>query len=210
MTESAAKALSILRDTSQFQWYVIPFLLIVIYIYAVEFGEKNWKIIFAGLTLWGLDWFNEIWNALLFHFTQYAPAWGAPGDTAYLILIGLNIEICMMFAIMGIASAHLLPEDKKARILGLPNRLFIAIVLSILCILVEIVLNLGGWLTWEYSWWQASVPFLIFLIGYFPFFVVSFWVHDMESMKKQAIIVSFILGFDFICLIIFMGILGWI
>jgi hypothetical protein len=30
---------------------------------------------------------------VILHFTQYAPAWGAPGQTAYLILIGLNIEL---------------------------------------------------------------------------------------------------------------------
>ncbi|NLB53975.1 MAG: hypothetical protein GX808_13710, partial [Syntrophomonadaceae bacterium] len=76
-SESAAQALGILRDPSQFQWYIIPILLIVIYIYNVEIGKKNWSILFAGLALWGMDWFNEIWNALVFHFTQYAPVWGA-------------------------------------------------------------------------------------------------------------------------------------
>jgi hypothetical protein len=30
-----------------------------------------------------MDWFNEIWNALVFHLTHYAPVWGAPGRTAY-------------------------------------------------------------------------------------------------------------------------------
>ena len=104
MTESAAQALSILRDPSLFQWYLIPFLLILIYIYHNEARHKNWNSIFAGLALWGCDWFNEIWNALVFHFTQYAPVWGAPGKTAYLILIGLNIEITMMFLIMGVAT----------------------------------------------------------------------------------------------------------
>jgi len=72
-TKSALEALSILRDPSQFQWYVIPFLLIVLYIYFVEIGKKNWSRVFAGLALWGMDWFNEIWNGLVFHFTNYAP-----------------------------------------------------------------------------------------------------------------------------------------
>lgn len=210
LTESASQALAILRDPSQFQWYVVPLLLIVIYIYNVEFGKKNWSIFFAGLALWGMDWFNEIWNALVFHFTQYAPVWGAPGETAYLILIGLNIEITLMFAIMGIAAAYTLPKDKTLKILGLPNRIIYAAGYSIAAVIIEIILNAAGALTWDYSWWSISAPWLIFLIGYLPFFLVSFWVYDMESVRKKAITVGTILGFDLLCLIIFAGFLGWI
>jgi hypothetical protein len=79
MTESAAQALSILRDPSNFQWSIIPILVIVIYIYNVEIGRQNWSIVFAGLALWGMDWFNEIANSLIFHLTGYAPLWAAPG-----------------------------------------------------------------------------------------------------------------------------------
>lgn len=209
-TESASQALAILRDPSQFQWYVVPLLLIVIYIYNVEFGKKNWSIFFAGLALWGMDWFNEIWNALVFHFTQYAPVWGAPGETAYLILIGLNIEITLMFAIMGIAAAYTLPKDRTLKILGLPNRIVYAAGYSIAAVIIEMILNAAGALIWDYSWWSISAPWLIFLIGYLPFFLVSFWVYDMESVRKKAITVGIILGFDLLCLIIFAGFLGWI
>ncbi len=210
MTESAQQALSILRDGSQFQWYVITLFALVVYVYANEIERRNWSLVFAGLAFWGMDWFNEIWNGLVFHFTQYAPVWGAPGKTAYLILIGLNIEICFMFAIAGIAFSKLLPKDKKLKILGIPNRLLMAIVGSIFCVIVEILLNSLGALTWDYPWWNVGVPWLIFLIGYLPFFLVAFWVFDMESVKKKLITVGSILGFDLICLIVFMGILKWI
>ena len=115
MTEAAAKALANLRTTSNFEWYLIPLLLIIIYIYHNEARQKNWSSIFAGLALWGCDWFNEIWNALVFHFTQYAPVWGTPGKSAYIILIGLNIEITMMFLLMGLACSIILPQDKTIR-----------------------------------------------------------------------------------------------
>ncbi|MYW18133.1 hypothetical protein GT039_21730, partial [Streptomyces sp. SID2955] len=105
MTEDARAALEHLRDASQFKWYVIPLLLLVLYAYATEVQRRDWNVLFAGLALWGMDWFNEIWNALVFHFTGRAPVWGARGDTAYQILIGLNIEICFMFAVMGIVAA---------------------------------------------------------------------------------------------------------
>jgi hypothetical protein len=209
-TESAAQALSILRDGSLFQWYVIPLFAFVVYVYACEIEKKNWSLVFAGLTFWGLDWFNEIWNGLVFHFTQYAPVWGTPGKSAFVILIGLNIEICFMFAIAGIVFSKLLPVDKKLRILGLPNRLFLAIAGSIFCVFVEVLLNAVGALTWDYSWWSARAPWLIFLLGYFYFFIGAFWVYDMTSRKRQAITVSIIFGFDVVCLVLFGAILKWI
>ncbi|HUV89918.1 MAG TPA: hypothetical protein VMY80_09715, partial [Anaerolineae bacterium] len=209
-TESASQALRILRDGSQFQWYVIPLFALVVYVYTVEIERGNWSLVFAGLAYWGMDWFNEIWNGLVFHFTQYAPVWGAPGKTAYLILIGLNIEICFMFAIAGVTFSKMLPRDKKAKVLGLPNRLFFAITGSIFCVFVEVLLNAVGALTWDYAWWRAGVPWLIFLIGYLPFFLVAFWVFDMESVKQKVITVGSILGFDLVCLVVFGAILNWI
>jgi hypothetical protein len=209
-TQSALQALKILRDGSQFQWYVIPLFALVVYVYAVEIERKNWALVFAGLAYWGMDWFNEIWNGLVFHFTQYAPVWGAPGKTAYLILIGLNIEICFMFAIAGITFAKMLPADKHLRILGIPNRLLFAIAGSIFCVFVEVLLNAVGALTWDYSWWNAGAPWLIFLIGYLTFFLVSFWVFDMDSIKKKVMMVGAIFAVDVISLVLFGAILGWI
>jgi hypothetical protein len=209
-TESAAQALSILRDPSQFVWYVIPLFALVVYVYANEIERENWSLVFAGLAFWGMDWFNEIWNGLVFHFTQYAPVWGAPGKTAYLILIGLNIEITFMFAIAGITFSKMLPKDKRMKILGLPNRLVFAILGSIFCVFVEILLNRAEALTWDYTWWNVSAPWLIFLIGYLPFFLVSFWVFDMPTVQQKIKTVAVILGFDLVCLILFAGVLKWI
>jgi len=209
-TEAAQQALSILRDGSQFQWYVIPLFALTVYVYAQEIERQNWNLVFAGLAFWGMDWFNEIWNGLVFHFTQYAPVWGAPGKTAYLILIGLNIEICFMFAIAGIAFSKTLPRNKDLRILGIPNRLVIAVAGAIFCVFVEILLNAVDALTWDFSWWSTGAPWLIFLLGYLPFFLVSFWVHDMESTKRKARVVGFIYAVNLSCLVVFGAVLGWI
>jgi hypothetical protein len=209
-TNSALAASQILRDGGLFNWYVITLFALVVYVYAVEIERKNWNLFFGGLAFWGMDWFNEIWNGLVFHFTQYAPVWGAPGKTAYLILIGLNIEICFMFAVAGITFGKLLPPDRKLKILGLPNRLVMAVLNSAFCVLVELLLNGLGVLTWDYPWWGLKAPWLIFLIGYLPFFLVSFWVHDMESIRKKVLTVSFILGFDLAALLVFGVFLKWI
>ncbi len=209
-TESALAALKHLRDGSTFQWYIIPLFAFVVYVYAVEIEKKNWSLVFAGLTYWGLDWFNEIWNGLVFHFTQYAPVWGTPGKSAYIILIGLNIEICFMFAIAGIVFAKMLPKNRHLKILGMPNRLFYAIAGSIFTVLIEVLLNAVGALTWEYSWWNASAPWLIFLVGYFYFFIVSFWIYDMKGLNKKATVVGIIYAVDIASLIVFGAILKWI
>ena len=210
MAETAQQALSILRDGGQYQWYVITLFAFVVYAYAVEVERKNWNLVFAGLAFWGMDWFNEIWNSLVFHFNGYAPVWGAPGQTAYLIFIGLNIEICFMFAVAGIAFGKMLPEDKKMKVLGIPNRLLIAVVGAAFCVFVEVQLNAIGALTWEFPWWDANSPWLIFLFGYFHFFLVSFWVHDMETVKQKITAVSIIYAVVFVAIIVFGVILGWL
>jgi hypothetical protein len=209
-TESAQKALQILRDGSQFQWYAIPLLAIVLYVYAVEVERRNWNVVLGGLAFWGMDWFNEIWNGLVFHFTQYAPVWGAPSDTAYLILIGLNIEICFMFAMAGVVMTKILPADRTRSILGLPNRWFVALAGSVFCVVVELFLNAANALTWDYWWWSARMPWLIVVFGYLHFFVVAFWVHDMASVRRQVQTVAAIFAFDAVCLVLFAGVLQWI
>jgi len=210
MTESASQALAILRDGSQFQWYVITLLAFVFYVYTVEVQKRNWSLVLAGLAFWGMDWINEIWNGLVFHFTGYAPVWGAPGKTAFLILIGLNVEITFMFAVSGIIWAKMLPPDRKTKILGLPNRAFIAVAGAVFCVFVEVLLNIVGALTWEYPWWSRSAPWLIFVFGYLTFFVVAFWVHDIKTMRGKLAVVGTIWAIVIACLVLFIPILHWI
>ena len=54
-TEASQRALDGLRDLSTIQWYVIPLLAIVLYIYAVESKKAresgNWDAVFAALTV---------------------------------------------------------------------------------------------------------------------------------------------------------------
>ena len=113
-----------------------------------------------------------------------------------------------MFAIMGVAAAKMLPP-KQTRILGLPNRPVLVAVNSAAAVGVEILLNKAGVLTWDWSWWQAGVPYLIWLVGYVPFFAVCFWVHDLVTVRAKVIAVSAILGIDAVAIIAF-GSMGWL
>lgn len=208
--ESAARALAILRDPTHFKWYIIPVLLMVLYVYAQQVQARRWSVVLGGLAFWCMDWINEIWNSLWFHFTHYAPVWGAPGETAYLILIGLNIEICLMFAVMGVTSLLLLPADPKLRILGINNRLLFAAINSALAVAVECALNACGALTWEYAYWNRGFPWLIFLIGYLPFFLMAYWVHDLPDTRRQVKAVATLGSIVMGSLLVFGGLLGWL
>jgi hypothetical protein len=181
-----------------------------VYVYLNEMDKGNWGRVLAGLAFWGMDWFNEIWNSLIFHFSQYAPAWGAPSDTAFLIFVGLNIEISIMFAINGIMATLAIPKDKDMKIFGLNNRLVIAAAMSFVCVCIEMVLNDIGALTWDWPWWNRDAPWLIFLFGYMPFYLVCYWVYDMVSIKKQIAVVSGLYAFLGACVLVFGVGLGWL
>jgi hypothetical protein len=104
----------------------------------------------------------------------------------------------------------MLPSDKQTKILGVPNRWFFAVAGAAFCVFVEVLLNAVGALTWDYSWWNAKVPWLIFLFGYLQFFIVSFWVHDMTCIRNKAITVGIIYTVDALCILIFAVMLRWI
>ena len=210
MTDSALQALSILRDGSQFKWYVIPLLAFVFYVYVIEAEKRNWNLILAGLAFWGADWLNEIINGLVLRFTGYAPIWAEPGLSAYLILIGLNIETMFMFAVAGIIWAKMLHPDKDFKYLGIPNRWAVALGGSIFSVFIEYLLNSVNALTWDYTWWNRGAPFLIFVFGYLWFFVFTFWVFDMKDFKHKLQAVGTIWALDIIGLVVFAGFLKWI
>jgi len=212
-TDASLEALSKLRQLNpETGWYIIPILAIVLYIYGVEIKNaretKNWNTIFAGLTVLGLDLINEIWNALVFTFSNYSAFWTTPSASAYIILIGWNLEIAFMFSIAGITFAKFLPDDKSKKILGLPNRWAMAIGFSLFCVIVEIFLNWGNYLIWEYVWWNWYNPILIFLIGYFHFFVGAFYVYDLPELKDKIKVVGIIYGIGIILLCIFGPLFG--
>jgi hypothetical protein len=106
VTEPTREALRVLRDPANFSWTTITLLGLAVYVYAVEIERRNWSAVLAGLAFWGMDWINEVANALVLHFTDRAPIWVTTGHTSYQILIGLNIEISLLFFISGIVHWH--------------------------------------------------------------------------------------------------------
>ncbi len=215
MTEATIKALDGLRDLTMLKWYVIPLLAVVFYIYTKEVKDArktgNWNAVLAGLTIFGVDFFNETWNGWVMHLSGRSAFWTAPGDTALRTMVGWNIEIMFMFLIVGIIYFHTLSETADQKILGIPEKWFWAVGYSAFCVFVECLLNMGGHLVWEYSFWERSFAgvWLIFLIGYFHFFCAAILVISLKKMKHKIATVIVIYSVPVIMNITGLGILGW-
>jgi len=203
--EVTDQALSILRSGSVFQWYVITLLALVMYVYVNEISKKNWKGVAAGLALYGVHWFFEILNALIQHFTGHA-LWTVPTGTAFLLLVGVGIELSFMFSIAGLVLSKLLPADPKMKILGLPNRLVFAIGNAAFFAIFEIFLAQTPAFVWVYPWWGA-LP--VFITVYIPFFLAAFYCHDWQP-KIQKRFIGSVFALDALMLIVFAGLLHWI
>ncbi len=203
--EATQQALQILRNGANFQWYVIPILAFVLYIYLKEFKDKNWKGIAAGLSLYMVHWFFEIINAMIQHFSGHA-LWTVPQGTAFLLLIGVGVELSLMFSVSGLILSKILPDDPKMKILGINNRLFFAVLNAAFFSIFEIFLVMTPAFVWVYTWWGA-LP--VFITVYVPFWVVSFYSHDWEP-KIQKRVIGSLFAINAVMLAVFGGILSWI
>lgn len=204
-SEMTQRAQSILRSGENFQWYVIPLLALVMYIYANEYSKKNYKGIAAGLALYGVHWFFEILNALIKKWTGNA-LWTVPTGTSFLLLIGVGIELSLMFSVAGLVLSKFLPEDPKKKILGINNRVFFAILNAAGFSIIEIFLHMTPAFYWYYSWWGA-IP--VFITVYIPFFLAAFLCYDWQP-KIQKRFLAVVWGIDAIAIIVFAALLHWI
>ncbi len=203
--EATAAALALLRNGSPFQWYVITLLALVIYIYANEISNKNWNSIAAGLSLYMVHWFVEIVNGLVQHFSGHA-LWTVPTGTAFLLLIGVGVELSLMFSVAGLIFSKLLPDDPKKKYLGINNRMLFAIGNAAFFSIFEIFLVKTPAFVWVHPWWGALT---VFITVYIPFFAVSFYCYDWPRSTQKKVIGG-LFAINALSLIIFAGILGWI
>jgi hypothetical protein len=209
-TGPTLQAERLVRDASQFKWYAVTLLVLVLWAYANEIERGRLDIVAAGLAVWFADWFNEIINAVVLHATNRAPLWATTGPTAYQFLVGLNIEICFMFALAGIIYAKLLPRDRSVRVLGLPNRVAVGLGLSLVSVAVELFLHTTGTFHWEYWWWNvASFPVIV-VFGYFWFFLFAAWVYDAPSQTARWRRVGGLAAIDVALAVVFGAALGWL
>jgi hypothetical protein len=182
----------------------------VVWVYAVEVERRRFDIVLAGLAFWLMDWFNELANSAIHHASGEAPLWTVTGDTSYLILIGLTVEISLLFLVAGPAFVKQLPADRHMRILGVPNRVLLVFAFSCVCVLVEVFLESIGVFHWHYWWWDVPFVPLIVVFGYMTFFGIAAYVYDMgDDRRRQLRVIGALLAVDVVAAV-GLGIAGWL
>ena len=185
----------VVRSTENFNWTFIFILAVVFYVYWTEIRKKNYDAVYAGFALYGVHWLYEIVNAVIGHFTGY-PLWSVSNEsTTFILLIGVCWELSMMFALAGIISFKMLPDDRTKRYFagngrkGISCKLVGAIEMAVLFALFESFLagTSNNSFIWVYKWWGV-LP--VFITTYVPFFLASNFVPDMGEKKRKR----FVLG----------------
>ena len=184
------------RSVGNFNWTFIALLAFVVYIYASEWKNKNYKGIAAGLALYTVHWFYEIANAIICHVSGYALWTVSAASTSFVLLIGVSWELSMMFSVAGIATSKLLPDDPKKKILGVNNRVLFAIGNAALFSAIEIFLAATPAFIWVYPWW-GTLP--VFVTTYIPFFLAAFLV-PQKSPKFQKCFIGGLAALDAVLL----------
>jgi hypothetical protein len=196
MTKATLQALEGLRDLSVIQWYAVPLLAVVFYIYTIEAKKareaRNWDALVAAAAIFGADFLNESWNGWVLALTGHSALWTVPGPSALRVTVGWNLEIIFMFSLLGFVFYHSLSGRPKARILGLPEKWFFAIAYSVVCVFVECCLNAAGALVWEYPFWSRSLGgvWLVFIVGYFWFFAWAILALSRPTTKAKVLVAA--------------------
>ncbi|MEW5735444.1 MAG: hypothetical protein AB1921_11345 [Thermodesulfobacteriota bacterium] len=212
MTPESIQALSILRDPSQFQWYILIALGLVLYAYASEIRHRNWDAVLMGLLFSAGELLWEMINSLILHFTGFSSLWTTPGSSAYLILSGLNIEIFFLFSLAGVVLVLLLQafdDQPEAKVLGVSYKIFVPLCLGLLGVFVECFLNRAGALVWVYRFWNFPHIWIIAINYLTPFFLCA-WGHFALSRQTKKRLLAVLAAANVVCWVVFAQILQWI
>jgi len=209
-TEATRVALAALRPAGGLHWGAVYLLVLTMYLYGSEIHARRFRVVAAGLALWFADWINEFLNSAVLHVTGRAALWTQTGGSFYLVLVGLNVESIFLFALYGMIYAKMLPQDRGARILGLNNRVFLALFLAAGSVATEVVLTRLGVFHWYWPVW--NVPYglpVIFLAGYVWFFLAAAWAHDAPRVRGAFLRAGALGGVACVLGVVF-GFAGWL
>ena len=186
----------VVRSTENFNWTFIFILAVVFYVYWTEIHNKNWKAVWAGLALYGVHWLYEIANAVIGHVSGY-PLWTVSNQsTTFILLIGVCWELSMMFALAGIISWKMMPEDTSKRYFtkggtrrGISCKAMTTLEMALLFALFESFLagTSNHSFIWVYQWWGV-IP--VFITTYVPFFLAANYVPDWEPRRRNRFLIG--------------------
>ncbi len=209
MTEASINALENLRTINTFEWYVVPLLAVVIYVYSVEVRRGEWGRVLLGIGFFAGEFIWEMINALVLHFSEYSALWTVSGKSVFLVFVGLNLEIAFMFAMAPLVLFNCLPEDPHKKIFGISNRIVIPAGFGLFCVFVEVLLNRWGALVWAYRFWSWPHIWLI-IVAYVAAFLFIVWYHDRFALRGKFVGAALAMIAAIICYRVFAVGLGWV
>lgn len=182
--ESTEDAMRVLRSGILFEWYIVPLVLAVVFVYVDALRKGNRKAIAGGmaLTLGFLSY--QIANGLFQHFTGHA-LWTVPDGTAFLLLVGTPLEMLVVVGAVGPLFLPLLPGDPQGPILGISNRILFTLILAAIFAGMERLIAQSTALVWVYPWWGA-IP--AFLLVYMPLFTLAIYCYDWKPIRQVRLI----------------------
>jgi len=182
MTEASRLALERLRSTEHFEWYVVNLVAVVFYIYASAIRRKAWGDVYLAIAFSSLELIWEMANALVLHFTDRAALWTVAGKSSYVIYVGLNLEIALMFAVM--------PLVLFALIDGLGKSYLVPALLGVFCVAVECILNQWGALAWFWPFWRWPFVALIVVVYAGPLMALAWARAHLSERDKRRLAVA--------------------
>jgi hypothetical protein len=209
VTEASLQVLQILRSPENLQWHVVPLIALVMYIYNSELEKKRHGEVLLGIYFFATSGVVlEIVNALVLHWSGRSALWTTPGNSAFVIYAGWNVEILFLAAIGGLTVLKGLPE-KEGRILGAPNRAILPLLWAVGAVFIEVLLNRGGLLVWEYSHWRWPNVYFMVIWWAVPYYILL-WLHDNLSLgaKRKLAVASVVFAAG--CHLLFASLLGWV
>jgi hypothetical protein len=209
VTEASLQVLQVLRSPENLRWYVVPLIALVMYIYNTELEKKRHGGVFLGIYFLATSGVVlEIVNALVLHFSGRSALWTTPGASAFVIYAGWNVEISFLAAIGGLTVLTGLP-GRDAKLFGLPNRRVLPLIWAVGAVFVEVLLNRGGILVWEYTYWRWPNIYFMLIWWAVPYYALL-WLHDNLSVAAKGRLAAASSAFAAGCHLLFAVLLGWV
>lgn len=204
---------SVLRNTANMQWYVVPLIVIIFWAYSREIKKRNWERVLLAISFYCVEFIWEMSNALVAYFSGYSGFWLCSPETAFMITVGYTIEIAFFFALCPFIVYNFLDgweKDENWTIFGkqINNRRILPLFIGLMCAIVEVMLNFAGLLIWEWWWWSWYFPFLQIFVYSFPMYIVA-WAYDKNDIKLLKKVTPLIIIITISLFILFVGV-GWI
>ncbi len=210
-TREAEQALEHLRKVSDLHWSILPLAAVLLYVYAREIEERNYRTLLTCLAFAGCGLLLEMLNALVMRWTGRTALWVAAGESSYLVFVGINVEIILCFSIIWAAAARVLPEDRGAKVLGIPNRAFFAFTFGFLSMCTEALLNRAGLLVWEWWWfrWPYALPQILVFYTLAWYGLIRFQDSHL-SIGERCRVVGAVFAVLIAAFVVFALILRWV